>query len=155
MNLLSFYGYAIALGGSLSVIPFDLSKSQKIYFYQISLEALLMTSLIFFCFSAFALLTSKRVLIYLGVSSALFILSIINIFIWNGKLELIIGMIMAVGYIIVDTQHIIQKANYGYNNDTLMDAKMLFVDFANIFIKILIYLLKEKQKEEKEKDKEE
>ena len=153
MNLLSFYGYAIALGGSLSVIPFDLSKSQKIYFYQISLEALLMTSLIFFCFSAFALLTSKRVLIYLGVSSALFILSIINIFIWNGKLEIIIGMVMAVGYIIVDTQEIIHRANYGGDYNTLIDAKMLFIDFANIFIKILIHLMKEKDKEDKEKDK--
>jgi len=111
-----------------------------------------MTSLIFFSFSAFSLLTSNRTFIYFGVSIALFILSIIHIFVWNGKMEVIIGIIIAVGYIIVDTQHIIQKANYGYNNDTLMDAKMLFVDFANIFIKILVYLMKEKDKEKEKKE---
>ena len=57
------------------------------------------------------------------------------------------------GYIIVDTQEIIHRANYGGDYNTLIDAKMLFIDFANIFIKILIHLMKEKEKEDKEKDK--
>ena len=153
MNILSFYGYAISLGGSLSEIPFQLSKTQKIYFYQISFEALLMTILIFFSFSAFALLTSKRFLIYLGVSITVSIFSFINFFIWNGKAEIIIGMIIALGYIIIDTQQIIYRAEREYYNNPLMDAKMLFIDFAQLFIKILIHLMKEKEKEDKEKDK--
>lgn len=111
-----------------------------------------MTSLIFFSFSAFSLLTSNRTFIYFGVSIALSILSIIHIFVWNGKMEVIIGIILAVGYIIVDTQHIIFKCNPYNDNDCLMDAKMLFVDFANIFVKILIYLLKEKDKEKEKKE---
>ena len=111
-----------------------------------------MTSLIFFSFSAFSLLTSNRTFIYFGVSIALFILSIIHIFVWNGKMEVIIGIIIAVGYIIVDTHHIIFKCNSYYDNDCLMDAKMLFVDFANIFIKILVYLMKEKEKEKEKKE---
>ena len=153
MNILSFYGYAISLGGSLSVIPFELSKTQKIYFYQISFEALLMTILIFFSFSAFALLTSKRFLIYLGVSITVSIFSFINFFIWNGKAEIIIGMIIALGYIIIDTQQIIHRAEKKYYNSPLMDAKLLFIDFAELFIKLLIYLLQKKGKEEKDEDK--
>ena len=152
LNLFSFYGYAVSLGGLLGSTSYYLSRRDQIYFYQISLEALLMTSLIFFSFSAFALLTSTRVSIYLGVSFCLFILSILNLFIWNGKLEVIIGMIMAVGYIIVDTQHIIHKANNGMYENTLTDAKMLFVDFAGLFIKILVNLMKEKEKEKNEKE---
>ena len=151
LNLFSFYGYAISLGGLLGTGIANLTKYDKLIFNQLSLQALFMTSLIFISFTMFSILTSNRLAIYSGATLLTFILSIFSFFIWNVKFEIIIGIIIACLYIIADSQKIILNCENNNNNNAFQDAKMLFVDFAQIFIKILMYLLKKKEDEEEEK----
>ena len=65
--------------------------------------------------------------------------------------EIVIGIVIAVLYIVVDTQTMIHRAESG-NYDTIHDAYMLFVDFVKLFYKFL--QLMQKKEEEKKKKKE-
>ena len=153
LNLFSFYGYAISLGGLLGTGIANLTKYDKLIFNQLSLQALFLTSLVFLAFTMFSILTSNRLAIYSGATLLAFVLSIISFFIWNVMFEIIVGVIIACLYIIIDSQRIIFNCENNNNNNVFHDAKMLFVDFAQIFFKILMYLLKKKEEEEEEKKK--
>ena len=190
-NVLTFYGFALFLGGSVSTMGyvFD-TKQSKEEFYSMCISALIMTGATFFTFSIFALLTTKRLVIYAGSIVLSLLLSLISLFVFNVSVYLIIGVIIAALYVIIDTQSIIHKYNkavehrrdhigrfggdyngrngdddngdnddrgdYGsgrryYNNgkecsqcvlpSAFRGAKMIFVDFAKIFLKILEYYI--------------
>ena len=58
---------------------------------------------------------------------------------------------MFVGYIVFDTQEIIEKAHLG-DMDYVKHALTLFTDFVAVFVRILIIMLKNaSEKEEKKK----
>jgi len=73
-------------------------------------------------------------------------LSFLNIFmrstfIFNGLLY--VGLVVFCGYVMFDTQLIIEKAALG-NQDYVWDSLELFLDFVSIFVRLLIILSKDK-----------
>ncbi|CAF0805148.1 unnamed protein product [Didymodactylos carnosus] len=123
---------------------------------QIVMTAFLLTTCVFVCFTLSALLTQKRTYLYLGGllgsgTSVLLVLSLMNLF---GRSELLfnvnlyLGLALACGYILYDTQLIVARAQNGESN-YIKDALMLFIDMVDLFVRILIILIKNSQKKEK------
>lgn len=114
----------------------------------------------FGCFSAAAMLARRREYLYLGglLSAGLSILFWLQFAssLFGGstaifKFELYFGLLVFVGYIVVDTQEIIEKAHLG-DMDYVKHALTLFTDFAAVFVRILIIMLKNSaEKSEKKK----
>jgi len=109
------------------------------------------TFIIFACFSGSALLARKRSLLYLGaiLSSALslvFWLGLINIFLRSEMLyavQLYGGLLLFCGFVMFDTQMVIHKFHSG-DNDFIAHSLQLFLDFVNIFVRLVAILLKNK-----------
>ncbi|XP_020231227.1 bax inhibitor 1 [Cajanus cajan] len=125
------------------------------------LSAFVATSLAFACFSAAALVARRREYLYLGglLSSGLSILMWLHFassFFGNSialfKFELYFGLLVFVGYVIVDTQEIIERAHFG-DLDYVKHALTLFTDLAAIFVRILIILLKNSSERNERKKK--
>eukprot|EP00514_Thraustochytrium_sp_LLF1b_P005661 CAMPEP_0184524678 /NCGR_PEP_ID=MMETSP0198_2-20121128/9660_1 /TAXON_ID=1112570 /ORGANISM="Thraustochytrium sp., Strain LLF1b" /LENGTH=250 /DNA_ID=CAMNT_0026916021 /DNA_START=145 /DNA_END=898 /DNA_ORIENTATION=+ len=120
---------------------------------QLVLGALLGTLAIFTGFSLAALRSERRSFLYLGgmLSSMLGYMSLgllANYFFqsqmfWN--INLYGGLMIFAGYIVFDTQLIIERASAG-DRDYLNHALMLFVDLAAIFVRVLVILLKMQEK---------
>lgn len=114
----------------------------------------------FGCFSAAAMVARRREFLYLGglLSSGLAMLFWLHFAsaIFGGsmaffKFELYFGLLLFVGYIVVDTQEIIEKAHLG-DLDYVKHALTLFTDFVAVFVRILIIMLKNaSEKEDKKK----
>jgi len=123
---------------------------------KILVMALVSTTTIFLCFSLIAILSERRSYLFLGglISSGmsiLFLMAFFNIFFRTEAtvmFTLILGLFIFMGYVIFDTQIIIEKADLG-DRDYVMHALELFIDFVAIFVRILIILLKNKKKENK------
>ncbi|KAK4728434.1 hypothetical protein R3W88_021422 [Solanum pinnatisectum] len=117
-------------------------------------------AVVFGCFSAAAMLARRREYLYLGglLSSGVSLLFWLHFAssIFGGsmavfKFELYFGLLVFVGYIIFDTQEIIEKAHLG-DMDYVKHALTLFTDFVAVFVRILIIMLKNaSEKEEKKK----
>jgi len=115
--------------------------------------AFLGTTCIFICFSAVAYFAERRSYLFLGglLSSALSIMllfSFLNIFfrslaIYN--FQVYFGLLVFCGFVVFDTQLIIEKAAHG-SKDFVWDSLNLFLDFVNIFVRLLIILSKDKKK---------
>ncbi|KAL3598692.1 hypothetical protein D5086_006610 [Populus alba] len=106
------------------------------------------TAVAFGCFSAAAMLARRREYLYLGglLSSGLSILLWLHFAssIFGGsaalfKFELYFGLLVFVGYVVVDTQDIIEKAHLG-DRDYVKHALKLFTDFVAVFVRILIIM---------------
>ncbi|KAF9625090.1 hypothetical protein IFM89_018702 [Coptis chinensis] len=126
----------------------------------ILISAFVGTAIAFGCFSAAATLARRREYLYLGglLSSGLSILFWLQFAssIFGGsaaifKFELYFGLLVFVGYMVVDTQEIIERAHFG-DLDYVKHALTLFTDFAAVFVRILIIMVKNaSEKEEKKK----
>jgi len=123
---------------------------------QIVMTAFLLTTVVFVCFTLSALLTQKRTYLYLGGllsagTSVMFMLSLMNLF---GRSQLIfnvnlyLGLFIACGYILYDTQLIVERAARGDMN-YVKHALFLFIDMVDLFVRILIILLKNSQNKNK------
>jgi len=124
----------------------------------IIVTAFLGTALVFGCFSVMAMYSKRRQHLYLGglLSSAisfLFLLSVIGMF-YNSSLirsaNLYLGLIVFCGYVLYDTQVIIEKVHNG-SDDYMWHAVELFVDFVAIFVRLVIMLLDNANKQEDKK----
>ncbi|QCD81382.1 bax inhibitor 1-like [Vigna unguiculata] len=124
-------------------------------------SAFVATSLAFGCFSAAALVARRREYLYLGglLSSGLSILMWLHFAssLFGGsialfKFELYFGLLVFVGYVIVDTQEIIEMAHFG-DLDYVKHALTLFTDSAAIFVRILIIMLKNSSERNERKKK--
>ncbi|MBA0768811.1 hypothetical protein Gotri_017590 [Gossypium trilobum] len=106
------------------------------------------TALAFACFSGAAMLARRREYLYLGglLSSG------VSVLLWLHFASSIFGgLLVFVGYMIVDTQDIIEKAHLG-DLDYVKHALTLFTDFVAVFVRILIIMLKNSaEKSEKKK----
>ena len=117
--------------------------------------AFLGTSVIFICFSLASLLSRDRKFLYLGgiLMSALswmLMLGLMNIFLGSRlifQLNLYGGLVVMCGFVLYDTQLIVEKRRRG-DQDFIWHCVDLFIDFINIFRRLLIILA---QKEEGKK----
>ncbi|XP_068634567.1 bax inhibitor 1-like [Aristolochia californica] len=116
----------------------------------ILISAFIGTAVAFGCFSAAATLARRREFLYLGglLSAGLSILMWLHFAssIFGGstaifKFELYFGLLVFLGYMVVDTQDIIERAHYG-DLDYVKHALTLFTDFVAVFVRILIIMLK-------------
>jgi FtsH-binding integral membrane protein len=111
--------------------------------------AFLGTVAVFACFTASAVISKRRSYLYLGgmLGSAvtlMLVLSLANMFFRSVNIflvELYGGLLIFSGYVVFDTQLILEKAEYG-SKDVVGHAVTLFIDFVGIFVRILIILIR-------------
>lgn len=116
------------------------------------------TTLIFSSFAAAATLSSRRSLLYLygGLGSALSVLSIsslANVFFKSKAVfnfNLYAGLAMFMGYVVADSQLIIERADQG-DDDYVTHAWLLFTDLSGMFSRILVMLIQKADEDEKKK----
>lgn len=124
----------------------------------IVIMAFLMTTTVFVCFTGAALLAKRREYLYIGgfLSSGLSMLlwmNLLNSFFRSTAMysvHLYGGLFLFCGYVIFDTQMMIEKASLG-QKDFLAHALELFLDFVSIFTRILVILIKNADKEKADK----
>ena len=120
-------------------------------------NAFLMSAMIFAAFSGAALVAPDGHYLFLGGTlmsglSALFWLGLLNIFFQSQlifQVYLWAGLLLFCGFIVWDTQMIIEKKRRG-DSDFISHSVELFIDFIQVFRKIVIILM---QKEERDKKK--
>lgn len=120
------------------------------------ITALITTIIVFGSFTYLSFHTNKRSTLYLsGILSSclitLAVLSLINLFLHSEilfKIDLYFGLLVFCLYIIYDTQLIIKEADDG-NYDIIYHAMTFYLDFINIFVRILILLMKNKNDKKK------
>jgi len=108
---------------------------------------------VFASFSGSAYFAKRRSYLYIGgflgsMLSTLLFLSFFNLFIrseWMHVFTLYAGLFMFCGYVLYDTQMIIEKANQGSRN-YVRHALELFIDLFAIFVRLLIILAKLQKK---------
>lgn len=146
---LTFYAYALFLGALLctDAITFGLGLRKRAKFLT---TALFDALAIFVTFSIFAIISSNRVVVYCSSLVLVSLIVIINLIAFEILVfELIIGIVLGCLYIIIDTQNIIYRCEI-YDYYVFRDAKLLFIDFAEILVK-LYFTLRGKDKVEIEK----
>merc|ERR1719213_156360 len=119
--------------------------------------ALLVTSTVFACFTGASLMAPDGKYLYLagmlssGLSTLIW-LGFINIFFRSQLLfqvHIWIGLAVFCGFIMFDTQLIIRKAKNG-DKDFIAHSLDLFIDFVQVFRKVLILLMQKEGRKEKE-----
>ncbi|ONK62644.1 uncharacterized protein A4U43_C07F6330 [Asparagus officinalis] len=128
----------------------------------ILVSAFVGTALAFGCFSGAAIIAKRREFLYLGglLSSGLAILfwlrfasAIFGQATAMFNVELYFGLLLFLGYVVFDTQEIIERAHLG-DLDYVKHALTLFTDFVAIVVRILIIMMKnasEKSDDEKKR----
>ncbi|KAF3697345.1 putative Bax inhibitor 1 [Channa argus] len=125
----------------------------------IIVTAFMGTSMIFICFTLSALYAKRRSYLFLGGIlmsglSLLFLMSVMNMFFGSlmlFKAHMYLGLILMCGFVLFDTQLIIEKAENG-DKDYVWHCVDLFLDFITIFRKLMVILAlndKDKKKEKK------
>ena len=110
------------------------------------MNSLIFTLAIFGSFTVFALITVRRDAIFKYSILLCLVLSIISIFVYSFELFAILGLFIGVLYVIIDTQIIIHRTEYGIF-DVFSDAKHLIFDMFKIFMEIMKILGKHKKKD--------
>ena len=111
--------------------------------------AFLVTLVVFGCFAGAALFAKRRSYMYLGatlgsVMGWMCLASILNIFMRSSLINDALvygGLLVFCAYVLFDTQLIIERAAGG-DRDHQRAALTLFIDFAAIFVRVLIILMK-------------
>ncbi|KAI7795560.1 probable Bax inhibitor 1 [Triplophysa rosa] len=125
----------------------------------IIVTAFLGTSVIFTCFTLSALYAQRRSYLFLGGTlmsglTVLLLVSLFNMFFSSAllfKVHVYLGLAVMCGFVLFDTQLIIEKAEMG-DKDYIWHCVDLFMDFVAIFRKLLIILaLNEKDKKKEKK----
>ncbi|XP_051911592.1 probable Bax inhibitor 1 isoform X1 [Hippocampus zosterae] len=125
----------------------------------IIVTAFMGTSLIFICFTLSALYAKRRSYLFLGGTlmsgvSILFLMSLLNMLFGSVmlfKAHMYLGLLVMCGFVLFDTQLIIEKAENG-DKDYVWHCVDLFLDFLTIFRKLMVILAlgdKDKKKEKK------
>ncbi|CAI5514542.1 unnamed protein product [Closterium sp. Naga37s-1] len=121
--------------------------------------AFVATAAIFLCFSGAALLAKRREYLYLGgflasAVSTMLALRLASIFFGGSnavfQIELYGGLLVFSGYIIYDTQVLLERARQGHC-DHVVDALELLLDFVAVFVRILFILTRKEEREEEQR----
>ncbi|KAI8475013.1 MAG: inhibitor of apoptosis-promoting Bax1-domain-containing protein [Monoraphidium minutum] len=124
------------------------------------LTAMLLASTVFACFSAAALLAPRRSYLFLGgwLSSAIMGMFALRLGAWmmprllgrlTFELELVGGLLVFAGYVIFDSQVIVERCGAG-DFDHVKHSVDLFMDFVAVFVRVLILLMRSAEKREEE-----
>jgi FtsH-binding integral membrane protein len=121
-------------------------------------SALLLTTAVFASFTGTSLLAPDGKYLYLGGSllsglSTLVFLGFLNIFFRSQLLfqvHVYLGLAIFCGFVMFDTQVIILKARRG-DKDLIAHSLDLFIDFVQIFRKVLILLMQKEQSKDQKK----
>ncbi|CAH1100987.1 unnamed protein product [Psylliodes chrysocephalus] len=122
----------------------------------IIVTAFVATSAVFMCFSICAMLSERGKWLYLGgtlmsLLTTLMVLSFANLFFgaaWIHQTQLYLGLVAMCGFVLYDTQVIIEKRRMG-SKDFVAHSLDLFVDFIGIFRRLLIILTQKEQESRK------
>lgn len=143
LTKISYIGYTILTGLTFSSIFIVYQMTSIIFVF-------LATSMVFLIFSILGRntkidLSKMGVFLFVGLLSII-ILSLINIFIMNNTLDMllcIVSIIIFIGYVYYDVNKIV---NYYDDTDNMaiVGAFNLYLDFINIFIKLLRLFGKER-----------
>ena len=142
-----FLGAAVLEGMALSPIV----HTATIYYPDALVTAFLSTIAIFFSFSVAALVAKRREFFYLSgilatVASYLALASLGNLVLRSSFLmdvQLYGGLVMFLGYILVDTQIMIERFESGFNKENFVrPACDLFSDLVGVFVRLLIILMR-------------
>ncbi|KAK4875237.1 hypothetical protein RN001_011659 [Aquatica leii] len=125
----------------------------------IIITALIGTSLVFVSFSICAMLAERGYWLYLGgtlmtMLSTLMLMAFANIFFGSVLLyqaNLYLGLLIMCGFVLYDTQLIIQKRRNG-SKDFVTHSLDLFVDFIGIFRRLLIILTQKEESQRKRRN---
>ncbi|XP_059614372.1 bax inhibitor 1 [Phlebotomus argentipes] len=125
---------------------------------QIIVTALVGTSVVFFSFTAAALLARRGQYLFLGgmlfsVMSYMALFSLANIFLRSSLVyqsQLYIGLGVMSAFILYDTQAIMEKCRMG-SKDVVGHSLDLFFDLASVFRRLLIILSQKEQREQQRK----
>lgn len=121
--------------------------------------AFLLTTTVFVSFTLAALYTQRAQFLFLGGIlgsglSIMLMLSLANLFFKSRmifQLELYGGLVLFCGFILYDTQLIIERRRRG-DKDYVWHALMLFVDLVDVFRHILIILMQKEERNNKKKN---
>ncbi|XP_069762445.1 probable Bax inhibitor 1 isoform X1 [Narcine bancroftii] len=120
--------------------------------------AFMVSALVFCCFTLSALYAQRRQYLFLGgtlmsLLTLLCIVPLVNLFFGSillFKVQLYIGLLVFCGFILFDTQLIIEKAEHG-DKDYIWHCVDLFMDFIAVFRKLML-ILSMNEKEKKRSD---
>lgn len=147
-------GFSFCSGVGLgSLLDFAITVSP-----QIIVTALISTAAIFTCFSIASLTAKRGQWLYLGGTLMTFMtvligLSFANIFFGSKLLfnaSLYGGLALMCGFVLYDTQLIIEKRRAG-DRDFILHSVDLFVDLVGIFRRLLIILAQKEQSQQQKK----
>ncbi|KAA8499283.1 putative Bax inhibitor 1 [Porphyridium purpureum] len=132
--------FAFCSGASLAL----LGASEYILFVAVTA-----TAIMFACFSGAALFAKRRSYLYLGavLSSAMSMMFWFGMASWmfpnrmNYLLQLYGGLLLFSGYVVYDTQLIVERACSEEKPDVLSDAMKLFMDFVAMLRRVIIILM--------------
>lgn len=121
----------------------------------IIMTAVVGTVTIFACFSAAAMTAQRRSWLFLGgilgsAASLLLVLGFANMFFRSVNIygiQLYGGLLLFSGYVVFDTQLILEKAELG-SRDAVGHALDLFMDFISILVRLIIILIKNAEKKD-------
>ena len=119
------------------------------------LTAFVLTANVFVCFSLTALFIPRRSQLALAsvLSSSLSfllclsLLSLVFPTVWAYKVQLYLGLLVFCGYIIIDTQAILDAAESG-RADYIRDALKLCMDVVAVFVRLLVILIENAAKKD-------
>jgi len=127
---------------------------------QILLTALTLTANLFVCFTLTALYIPRRstfafASILSSSLSFLVLISFLSLFfpsVWFYKIQLYLGLLVFSGYILFDTQQVINRAENGHVGGDIYvdDAVQLFTNLVAVFVRILIILIEQSGKNNKD-----
>eukprot|EP00340_Litonotus_pictus_P002711 CAMPEP_0170527622 /NCGR_PEP_ID=MMETSP0209-20121228/13083_1 /TAXON_ID=665100 ORGANISM="Litonotus pictus, Strain P1" /NCGR_SAMPLE_ID=MMETSP0209 /ASSEMBLY_ACC=CAM_ASM_000301 /LENGTH=226 /DNA_ID=CAMNT_0010818269 /DNA_START=32 /DNA_END=712 /DNA_ORIENTATION=+ len=143
----SYYAATACTGALFGSLFVGLSTSDTQELKSLILSAFVIASSIFASVTVFSFLTVRRTMIYLGAIVSSLVLSIISIFLFRGPYEAIFGLLIAVLYVIIDTQLMIHKVENGVC-EPYEDARHLFYDLVKLTIEIMKILGKNSKKKE-------
>jgi len=114
------------------------------------------TVAVFACFTASALLAERRSMLFMGgmLSSGLSLLcwiGFLNLFFGSTfafNIQLYLGLLVFSGFVVFDTQLIIEKASAG-SRDYVAHSLDLFLDFVAIFVRLLVILTRNSNNKKK------
>ncbi|XP_023023598.1 bax Inhibitor-1 isoform X2 [Leptinotarsa decemlineata] len=151
-------GYLLGFSGLTGVGMGPLLEHVILVNPTIIVTAFFATSAVFVCFSICAMLSERGKWLYLGgtlmsMLTALMVLSFANLFfgaVWIYQTQLYLGLLAMCGFVLFDTQMIIEKRRAG-SRDFVAHSLDLFVDFIGIFRRLLIILTQKEQDSRKKR----